>query len=491
VSAAEEPEKAVPAVSEGGDPWVVEKRAEKLAVRPCNDIGNAWRLVDHYGYRFRHNEAQGWMFWNGQIWKPDDSEAQVSAASQELREIVRQEAVRAHEMGYTSSAKELFKAAARLHSAGPIANAVRLWRPHCFLPATEFDQDPSVVTVANGMLDLDTRERLPYDPSMYCTRRMPVRYDPAARAPFYEKTLETFVPDEAVRAYLQRLAGYCLTPLTGEQMFGIFIGPGSNGKSTILEAWRQVLGRSGDRGFSVEANPRTFETRTTGSGAGPDPERVGLLGARLVTPVETNTQLELDAAFVKSITGGESIVARDLYRTTLTFKPSFKLIFASNHQPKINDDSSGMWRRPHVVQFEVTMPEEKKLNFDEVVLRLEAERPGILNWMLEGYEQWKITGLDPPPQVLLATAEMRLAQDRYGLFLSEMGTLDPGNPALTAGRAELWAAFNHWRNKDESMRRVGRNEFYEVMRNRLGAEDGYRRFHGINLSFPFSSETLY
>jgi putative DNA primase/helicase len=421
----------------------------------------------------------GWMYWTGQIWRPDDTAAQVEQVVQELPMILAREGMKAGALGYPESHKQLLKEARRAHSAGVMANAARLWRPRCFLPATEFDQDPSVVTMANCSLDIDTRERLPFDPTLYCTRRMPVVYDPKAEAPFFTETLAYFVPDLAVREYLQRLFGYCLSNQIGEQQFTVLYGSGANGKSTILEGIRQVLGKGDERGFSQEVNPKVFEARHAGSGAAPDPERFGLMGMRLVTPIETDHELHLDAPFIKSVTGGEAITARDLFKSSVTWKPSFKIIFASNHEPRIDDDSEGMWRRVHKVDFGVRIPEEKKMLWGETVAALEAERAGILNWMLDGYDEWREHGLAAPPQVTVATAMMRADQDQLGLFLAECTVAEEG---ARTPRSGLWDAFRYWRQDDKDLAKIGRSTFYARMAKRLGEPDSYRSFRNIRLT---------
>ena len=460
------------------DDWITEPR-EPLTLQPTTDLGNALRLHGVYRKKFRHNDALGWLHWDGKIWRPDDSMAQVNKAAQSLHDLLRADIKVAEASGYDATAKDLSRAIKRAQGKTVIANALYLWKPHVFTPAIEFDQHPTRITVENGTLDLETQEVGPFDPGLHCTRMMPVRFDATAEAPFFTATLEYFMPDQQVREFLQRLFGYCLSNDIGEQQFTVMVGPGANGKSTILEAVRQVLGKGSDRGFSREVNPRVFEARSAGSGGNADPERFGLLGMKVITPIETDQELRLDAPFIKSVTGGEAMTARDLYRTSVTWKPSFKIIFASNHEPRIDDDSEGMWRRVHRVDFPVRIPEEHQLPWEATVRALRAERAGILNWMLTGYQEWRRHGLAAPPQITLASAMMREDQDQLGLFLRECTVPETG---ASTPRGDLWRMFQDWRRDDRALGRIGRTDFYSRMEKRLGAPDSYRCFRHIRIN---------
>ena len=449
---------------------------------PTTDLANALRLDRRYGSRFRHNAAMGWSYWDGQLWRPDDTDAQIKSVIQGLQRLVGEEAAEAQKLGLDQHAKALLSYIRRAQAKVTMSNALALWQPRVFQAAGDFDQQTGVVTVDGGVLDLERRKVGDYDPSMLCTRRMPVSYREDAECPWFTATLEYFVPDQQVREYLQRWAGYCLTNDIGEQQFSIWYGKGANGKSTVLEAIRQVLGSEADRGFALEADTRVFEPRQPGSGQNADPDRVRMRGMKLVTAIESEAGFHLDSSFVKAVTGGEAMTARDLYRSSMTFKPSFKIVFVSNHEPVITDDSEGMWRRVHKVDWAVRIPDEYKLPWEVTVEKLRSERSGILNWCLDGYDEWLRHGLAAPPQVTLASTEMRLAQDKYGLFLRECTIPDPDG---TVARPVLWAAYCEWRKGDKKLVGIGRNQFYREMEDRLGALDGYRRFQCIRVTEPY------
>ena len=197
-----------------------------------------------------------------------------------------------------------------------------------------------------------------------------------------------------------------------------------------------MFGRGSERGFSHEVNPKVFEARSAGSGASPDPERFGLLGMRLVTPIETDTELRLDAPFIKSVTGGEAMTARDLFKYVADLEADLqdrlRLQPRAAHRRRLRGACGGGCTRSTST---VRIPEEHRAALGghrEGSSR--PRRPGILNWCWTGYDEWRRHGLAAPPQVELASAMMRADQDQLGLFLSECtargGCADPARDPL-------------------------------------------------------------
>ena len=61
------------------------------------------------------------------------------------------------------------------------------------------DADPGVLNVRNGILDLDTLELRPHDPSAMHTRIALAAYDPGARSPLFEEFIERIQPATETR----------------------------------------------------------------------------------------------------------------------------------------------------------------------------------------------------------------------------------------------------------------------------------------------------
>ena len=158
--------------------------------------------------------------------------------------------------------------------------------------------------------------------------------------------------NEDLIAYMQRLVGYSLTGLTGEQIMPILYGSGANGKSTFIETVSAILGDY------AQQTPTETLVATHNNGIPNDLAR--LRGARFVSAVETGEGNRLDEGLVKQMTGGDRITARFLRQEFFEFTPVFKLFLATNHKPVIRGTDEAIWRRIHLIPFRVMIPEGER-----------------------------------------------------------------------------------------------------------------------------------
>ncbi len=107
--------------------------------------------------------------------------------------------------------------------------------------ARALDADPMALNVANGTLDLETLTLRHHDPAEHHTRIANANYDPDADAPFFRECVAKALPDEELRRWVQKAAGYSISGKFSEFLF-IPHGGGANLKSTIEYAWRHALG---------------------------------------------------------------------------------------------------------------------------------------------------------------------------------------------------------------------------------------------------------
>ena len=70
-----------------------------------------------------------------------------------------------------------------------------------------------------------------------------------------------------------------------------------------------------------------------------------------------------------------------------------------------------------------------------------SEKPGILNWLIEGALRWRREGLNTPATVLNATDEYRGEMDVIGNFICERCVQQAG---ATIRARELFRVYQQW-----------------------------------------------
>jgi putative DNA primase/helicase len=160
-------------------------------------------------------------------------------------------------------------------------------------------------------------------------------------------------------------------------------------------------------------------------------ELADLCGRRLVVASETHQGRRLNESLVKDITGGEPIKARRMRENFWEFRPSHKAILLTNHKPEVAGVDEGIWRRLRLVPFTVTFMNPDDLSDGAEVApgvrlqdknlghKLEAEREGILAWMVRGCLDWQRDGLTMPEAVRAATRQYRESEDVAAQFVTE------------------------------------------------------------------------
>src|SRR5262249_44181055 len=146
------------------------------------------------------------------------------------------------------------------------------------------DQQHMLLVVNNGTVDLTTGKIQPSRREDLVTQYAPVDFDADATCPTFERFMSDIMCGRAeLVSFMQRFLGYCLTGLTKEGKFAIFHGLGANGKSTLLEVLRRLMGPE----YTRQTPPQTLMARKGDSSDGPSPALARMRGARLVTATES------------------------------------------------------------------------------------------------------------------------------------------------------------------------------------------------------------
>ena len=379
----------------------------------------AARFTEMGGADWKHVQAWGaWFTWAGSHWTKDD----VGAVSHAVRLICRSEA------GAVNSPAE----ARRLASNKTIQAVQRIVSsdPEIARGANAFDQHRMLLNTPAGVLDLETGDLRPHERALLLTQITCAALGKGC--PRWLAFLAQVTDGDAdLQAYLARVAGYCLTGSTKEQVFFFLHGFGANGKSVFLQTLAFVMGD-----YAATATADAFTNR------GPArhlTEIAGLRAARLVLVSETEAGEGWAEARIKMVTGGEKLRANFMYHDHFEFTPLFKLMVAGNHRPSIGGVSEAMRRRLHLIPFSVTIPLAER--DADLAARLRDEASGILGWMVDGCAEWQHLGLKPPPSVVDAGENYFAAEDLVGQWIAECCQTGPG---LGATARALFVSWSEW-----------------------------------------------
>lgn len=422
--------------------------------RPLSDLGNAERLADEHGQDLRYVPGLKWIQWDGARWQPLGGDP-IELAARSARALQR--------VGTETGQVALSKWGFASESASRLAATVKLAKDLSSLRgrAEDLDADPWVLCCPNGIVDLRTGALREHSRDDLITKLTGAAYHPHATAPRFVSFLrEIFENDDDLAAYVLRFLGYSLTGATSEQIFQVWHGHGSNGKSVLVDTIRHVLGDYAQ----ILASDLLIERRQGRSSESASPDVARLRGARFAAGVETKEGQRWNESLVKQLTGSDRVVARHLHSELIEFDPTWKIVLAVNHKPIVRGTDRGMWRRIHLVPFDATFDGPRADRTLPDTLRREAD--GILALLVRACLMWQKHGLAPPARVAAEVESYRAGQDVVGSFIDEVCVL---GQAQRANKAKLYQAYRHWcSNAGEYTH--GKHAFNNHMRER-GFED--------------------
>jgi phage/plasmid-associated DNA primase len=167
-----------------------------------------------------------------------------------------------------------------------------------------------------------------------------------------------------------------------------FIGKTNTGKTTtisIMEAIypnmiqglpASVLVGKGDRHFNL-GGPNPFLAQLEGKGAG------------VVSETERNTYL--NTGLFKEITGGGTIITRDLFKSAHPFVPTAQIIMTTNDPPRFDSHDEATIGRMIIIPFMIQHKKEKEKNVlpEEFINKFKHEFPAIIRVFAEYFIRLK------------------------------------------------------------------------------------------------------
>ncbi|MFN3321495.1 MAG: phage/plasmid primase, P4 family [Allorhizobium sp.] len=369
-------------------------------------------------------------------------------------------------------------------NAAKIAAMVQMAAPHVSRPPGEFNAHPLRFACQNATLTFSRIEgadgncqsiRLEvlegHDPGHLITHLAAARYDRRAQCPRWMEFLERVQPDPKVRRLIQVGSGLGLVAEKVQKLF-FHYGSGANGKSVYMETVTRLLG---DMAVTL---PATSLIGESGPGGGAQADIARLYGCRFLRVKELPEGENLKENLVKELTGGEMITARDLFSGYMDFEPVFVAMMSGNGYPRINGIDEGIWRRMAVVHWGVRIPEEERIEFDELLRIFEEEFSGILNWLIEGVAIYLKEGLVIPDAVRSATQEYRDSQDPTASFFARCVVEKEGGEVSALDFYKAYEKFA----EAEHFKPISNNAFGRIIKNKVVREKRRDRSVYVNIA---------
>ena len=308
----------------------------------------------------------------------------------------------------------------------------------CILPA-DHDQ-PSwlddrstgvVVSLVNGLLDVEGRRLLPHTPQFFNQTSVPFAYQPDAPAPArWLQFLDDLWPNEPdAPRLLAEWFGYVISGRLDLQKIFLNVGPTRGGKGVIARILAELVGRPTSPVPPSIASAASSASRRSSASRSPSSPTHASRGRDSSTVIER----------LLSISGEDTLTVNRKYRDQWTGKLPCRLHVISNELPKLGDASTAI-----VGQILLLLTTRSWLGKEdhELERELHKELTGILNWSLAGLSRLANGNrFTRPPSAEEAIIAMRDLASPVAAFVRERCRVDAGGEITVE---ELYAAYRSW-----------------------------------------------
>lgn len=411
---------------------------ELLPTKPANeygqhDVGNGQHFIDLYGGSVKYVDGRGsWVLWDGWRWHRDTGGRHVAKAFSRVR--LHQEAYAAQlrraaaqlesdddddspldPKALRAEAKSWSTWAKRSGNSAPIRAALEMAECEYVddidpvaMVATQFDSRPDLLGCTNGVVEL-TDDPIVRNPRKedYVTFNTNVAYIPWRQLAMTDDDdvlgglekwllyLNTFLSDDALRHYVQKVLGSTIIGENPEKHIVFLHGPHDTGKSTMLGA---IKGALGDYYGTIDM--ALFKPKDLNPGL----MRACPLRVAGMSEVDGG---KMDVATVKRLTGNDPVQAELKYSNEIfEGRPQFTVVVACNNAPNVPGADEALKERLVVLPFQSTV--EKSLRDYNKQTEIEKQSGvAVLSWLVEGWRLYCEEGLGSPPrQVRKAQREL-------------------------------------------------------------------------------------
>lgn len=264
-------------------------------------------------------------------------------------------------------------------SSYEVGEVIHHIRRRTYIDRAEFDKDPDIINVKNGLLNIQTRELKPHTSTYLSLIQLPLVYKPKAKCPKIIEFFKQVLEDKQSVSRIIRLFGYILLKETStkyEKAF-MFVGGGGNGKSVMTKLIDTFVGLENCSHVSLQnLNSRNHRFM------------IAELHGKLVnTHPDIPAEEIQNSGLFKAVVSGDTIFGEKKHKAPFSFKNRAKLIFSANKIPDTLDQSYAYYRRWVIEPFKKYFAGENRNENLINELTTESELSGLLNIALIGMQR--------------------------------------------------------------------------------------------------------
>lgn len=451
------------------------KPLDNKFVKACLDAnergdGCLFAALNKNNFRCNVTPRDGeWLVWKGNVWEIDDTSRAMAAvekvaleyqrcADELARDIDEQGITIKSADGWKIKLQEKYeKRVLRLRTVGGAQKAITFSTvvdPSMICRESDFDKNPWLLPVKNGVIDLRTGALTAGRPEDMLTRALDIEFDPHADYSFVQNFFEEVSGSPEITAFLKRSFGYALTGHSYEQFIWVFVGPGRNGKGILFNMIGDLIGP-----YYHEINRGVLlEQRNEPSPSAASEHKYSLLGKRVIVGAETNKGQKIDAAAIKGLTGEDKITCRPLFKSEISFSPTHSLFLHTNHIPVGLTKDFAMIQRLLVIEFPYMYVDDVELEAKkyprkaekfrkkdpELKKKFKSHLQGLLLYLVEGCREWKEHGLNPPQSIRDGVNTLARDEDYIAQFTDDCLIYHTDRPTDRLACTAMYDAFKWW-----------------------------------------------
>lgn len=325
-----------------------------------------------------------------------------------------------------------------------ISQLVYLFKTHDPDFYNNLDSTPNLLGFRNGVYNFDNgefREGVQSDCITFSTGYDWIEYNPNLQQVIdIYAFLKQIIPNRKVLEYTLKVLGKSLVG-TPDERFYIWTGlSGANGKSTLVNFLENTLGE-----YITSVDVSLLTNKRAGSGNA-SPDVVRLRGKRIFTFQEPEHDDRLRTGILKQYTGGDTIIARELFKAPITFKLQGTMIMCCNDLPSVSSVDGGTWRRIRVVEFKSRFCDnpvkQNEFKIDPTIkYKIKSWRPYFMSILIHWYNKFLEEGMNEPEEVTKATAKYKVDNDKFNEFFDQ--SLEECNMSFEQNKV-IYSHFSSW-----------------------------------------------